>query len=542
MAGPPQMQDPGESHRPKTLTWLPVGPHEELVTFLNKVSPWVDITEDQNDSIIPTWSAANWDPDIDYKYNDILYLRRIGVSTQRQRRMRPWIRENEEEDNPTEYALLFGVDAARTGPNDMAGHSGMTPTDPAFQVSNQSAEGDELDQSLQRHELGLYESLELVAQEALNPRLRPSWPPNLTEALHPWFERSRWTQAQLYREVQPWPGEWNIRYGEHLNGAEGWYNAGTNDDVWNAIQPALQLVSYIIRSGHPYWQAMTSLFHLRAVDPSRDGRTPEQLAGEGSRPYVSIWPNLDDPRVPAPFQGLQVLSDLQFDDDSSRELCLSLLDQHLRFSFQNHSSASSYVNDEGRDFWIPRVSINAERIWPLLVPSFPDSVKAANLFILAGSLLHELAHACAATLRIMVTRPDILAGSRLGRHLSPEIVQALMDLGEEMLGESVLITVGQYQKRWPHEFFPEDKVQGEEGYNFEMYLWGAPTDSLPSNQQDQWSNLRPVCIVTLIKTESLRTSGDSSNVDLLSSLSLLLSQEPIRSPASKGKCPLIRSP
>lgn len=117
-----------------------------------------------------------------------------------------------------------------------------------------------------------------------------------------------------------------------------------------------------------------------------------------------------------------------------------------------------------------------------------------------------------------------------------------MDLGEEMLGESVLITVGQYQKRWPHEFFPEDKVQGEEGYNFEMYLWGAPTDSLPSNQQDQWSNLRPVCIVTLIKTESLRTSGDSSNVDLLSSLSLLLSQEPIRSPASKGKCPLIRSP
>lgn len=539
MAAPPQGQAPGESHRPKALTWIPAGPQEELDTFLRGIGPWEDITEQYNESIIPTWSAADWDPDIDFRYNDISYLRRIGGNAQLQRRMRPWVRQDEDDDNPTEYALLFGVDAARTGRDDMAGHSGMTPTYPAFQASKQSPEGKNLDQSLQRAELGLYKSLELAAQEALNPRLRSGWPPNLTEPLHPWFERPRWTQAQLIREVQPWIGEWNMQYGPQLNGVAGRYNAGTNDDIWNAIQPALQLASYIIRSRHPYWQAMTSLFHLRAVDPSRDGRTPEQLAGEGGRPYVSVWPKADDPRVPAPYQGLQVLRDLGFDDDSSRVLCLSLLDQYLQFSIQNHTSTSSYVNDEGGGFWIPRVSIIAERIWPLLVPSLPDSVKTSYSFFLADSLLHELAHACAATLRIMATRPDVLAGSRLGQGLSPEIVQALMDLGEEMLGESILITVGQYNTRWRHQFFPEDKVQGEEGYNFEMYLWGGPVDSLPGNSQDQWSNLRPVCIMTLTKVKVFQEVA--SKTDLISLSLLLHSLEPIRSPASKGKYPPIRS-
>lgn len=59
------------------------------------------------------------------------------------------------------------------------------------------------------------------------------------------------------------------------------------------MQPALQMASKILQCDHPYWRAITNVYHLRPVPGEKDGRTQAEKADPRYRPYVSFWYEID---------------------------------------------------------------------------------------------------------------------------------------------------------------------------------------------------------------------------------------------------------
>lgn len=386
---------------------------------------------------------------------------------------RPAVRPEDEPRNPSEYARRFGLQPIQAI-RDIWGHSGLTPTDPAFQTSSQPPEDDAFDESIQTMYFH-YTSAELVAQGAYNPRLPISWPPDLDEPVDDLFARYRWSQAGPL-PVGYWEGVWDVRYGAVLNGTPGTYNALANQTVWDAIEPALKLVSRIVRSNHPYWLAMTNMFHMRPVPAAKDGRSPAQRAAQGGRPYTSVWLDDDDtdPRIPAAYPEMAILKSLGFDSEVARSVCLDTLRRHLNFHIY-HIDAEEAGTFAFEDYNLI-IGLDAGLIWPLITTKYvSNSEKVACTFNIANSLLHELAHACAIIHRDMTTRPQLLQRSSFGPRANAEIWGSLKKLGFQIYGvASIVPGTAFWDRPFPRQqLFAEDEVQGEEGLNFEKRLWGG---------------------------------------------------------------------
>lgn len=87
-----------------------------------------------------------------------------------------------------------------------------------------------------------------------------------------------------------------------------------NDELWNALQPALQMASKVLLSEHPFWMAILSIYHMRPVPDERDGRSQEQKADPRYRPYVSIWYDIDRTKM---YPTASALMDLNFDSTAA---------------------------------------------------------------------------------------------------------------------------------------------------------------------------------------------------------------------------------
>lgn len=431
-----------------------------------------DLTQYLKFQVIPVWSEERWDGKYQGSTDGFTFkARQLGLGDFVMGN-RPAIRPEEEHRNPTEYARRFGI-LDKLGSRDGLAHSGLTPTDPAFQASAQRPEADAFDESLQAIFFE-YTSSELVAQGAFNPRLPVTWPPDINEDVHDLVARYRWDQ----KGPQPagwWDGVWDVRYGSILNGTPGQYDAMRNQAVWDAIEPALKLVSRIIRSDHPYWLAMTSMFHMRPVPDAKDGRTPSQKADQGGRPYTSVWldDNEDDPRIPAPYPEMARLKSLGFDSAVSRDVCLEILSANLKFKIVGMEAALAITT--AYDDWNILISLNAGMIWGLLMDRHvSNSEKAAFTFDIVNCMLHEIAHACALVHRDLTSRPHLIYSTTFGPQVTPEMWASLVQLGDEIYGP-LSYYYGQTFLDRPlprQQLFVEDECQGEEGLNFEKQLWG----------------------------------------------------------------------
>ncbi|KAK0732067.1 hypothetical protein B0H67DRAFT_679569 [Lasiosphaeris hirsuta] len=78
---------------------------------------------------------------------------------------------------------------------------------------------------------------------------------DLTGPIHPFLARHRWGVVPGWGTEKEQP-----RYLYNLLGQRGEYDLGTNDLLWAALQPALQLASRIISSDHPFWLALLDLY------------------------------------------------------------------------------------------------------------------------------------------------------------------------------------------------------------------------------------------------------------------------------------------
>lgn len=76
-----------------------------------------------------------------------------------------------------------------------------------------------------------------------------------------------------------------------------------------------------------------------------------------------------------------------------------------------------------------RILVSANMVWPLLVPEFNHSERAAALWDIASCILHELSHAAKFSIMNMICYPDMLRDEQ-GQPLANSIVTDLLDLGQ----------------------------------------------------------------------------------------------------------------
>lgn len=276
---------------------------------------------------------------------------------------------------PTEYARRFGVRPVQTA-RDQWLHSSMTPVTAGFQTSQQPAQANDYDESLQFMIFGCT-TAELAEQGVFNPNIT-GMPIDLDDTnspISPLFAKSKWTQVPPAGSTYArFPGFYDVRYGPTVDGTglEGRYDANANPLVWSALEPALRLASKVLDSEHPYWLALTNIFHYRPVDASKDGRTDADKVAQGGRPYISVWTDSNDVRAPAPYPEMAKLKARGFDDVAARAHCLRLLERYLSFSFMNHGDGvrgmSSAQPDDANNSFSSRIHVSANLIWPLLNP------------------------------------------------------------------------------------------------------------------------------------------------------------------------------
>lgn len=187
-----------------------------------------------------------------------------------------------------------------------------------------------------------------------------------------------------------------------------------DDLFWCAIQPALQLVTRILNSRPPLWQAILDIYTTRIVDDQRD---PRLWAPEGSED--ANYERHQTVAEPRPGKLVCV-----YDGSGINEPALSTLLQTIQATgYRSERHIEEYLNGhvcwevttgfqfscENPDFsmrnpvtWgmtsvnyptsrVIEIEIAAEAIWPLLVDDFTKAEKAVASFSLACIMLHELA-------------------------------------------------------------------------------------------------------------------------------------------------------
>lgn len=158
------------------------------------------------------------------------------------------------------------------------------------------------------------------------------------------------------------------------------------------MQPALRLVSKVLFSNPPFWQAIKDLYTRRPVDHRL---VPEELQ-EGVS-LTSLWLEVDEDKMYAEAR------DLRRSNFDAAGITAFVLDRLLRLGFASFSTTYSAdgVNGltrtpQGKDFSSPtspyviNVLLAPEMVWPLLVPEYSASEKTAVSMRVASVLLHEL--------------------------------------------------------------------------------------------------------------------------------------------------------
>lgn len=147
----------------------------------------------------------------------------------------------------------------------------------------------------------------------------------------------------------------------------------------------MRLASKIIASDHPYWRALTNIFHWRPVDVSRDGRTNAQKVAQGNSPYISVWMDPDDARTPAPYPEMANLKARGFDGAAASAHCLRILDTYLSWSFFNEGDKLGMQQgkpDDQNNSFSTRIYLAAHLMWPLLVPQILSESEKVSVSIL----------------------------------------------------------------------------------------------------------------------------------------------------------------
>ncbi|KAK7981507.1 hypothetical protein PG988_003745 [Apiospora saccharicola] len=290
---------------------------------------------------------------------------------------------------------------------------------------------------------------------------------NLTPLpLHTLVDKSKWEDTLAKGAMEDLP-----RLVYDFWGKREEYDVHRNPAVWEALQPALQLVTRVLNTNPMFWRSLKDLRTRRKVDPKLDPRKVE----DQRTPYLQKMIRLDEIKTPGEdgydedyddrWPELDDLAEAGFDycDHVDR-----LLANHLELGF-----GSGYLDDEGKpcSFTYGRtgvmnygvdtkidIMIAAELLWPLLVPVYSSSEKLCASYMIATTILHELMHATSNAVDLMCGLNDELYDSTQTKEISNQLYywhQGAVD-PECANGEPW----------W------RDDVRCEAGWAFEADFWG----------------------------------------------------------------------
>lgn len=161
---------------------------------------------------------------------------------------------------------------------------------------------------------------------------------------------------------------------------------------------------------------LNGLYTQRRVPRDRDGRTNEEKAKADYREYRSLWYEIDETKMYSEAKGLRdagfdchqcVYSVLMRGMSTWKQMIgtdfitsipftsiANMPPKDLKWSVNvNHPPAYGMTMQDktaGRLWPIPRCTISANLIWPLLVPQYTESEKVGYRLQIAVTMLHEL--------------------------------------------------------------------------------------------------------------------------------------------------------
>ncbi|KAH8688157.1 hypothetical protein BGZ61DRAFT_532971 [Ilyonectria robusta] len=451
----------------------------------------------------PAWTDPDWE-DNGPGRDDLDYPIKNGLMSQ----VRPALLAKDQIQNPTQYAKRFGIfpgrvdGRSRTSPTraesrqvfpsgdvrtgkqvfirleELAAEKGYSLDDFMAQKGIDTSNMRETDEACIR----VYEELlvdeywqgiifgdltmdELRAEDYFTMGDAES---NLKGPLHPLLDRSRWVNTRWlgFEETEP-------RTAYNINGERGEYDPRKNDRVWDAMQPALQLASRLLRADDPFLSAVKDVTNRFRIDDTLD-RRPIEEREETPRFQFRRFVDMNDPDlVPAAKRMRQYPNfNASAFTEAALERCLQLniRSGHYHFGtrfFENAPAgvtAGSALEDPNAPI---RISICAELVWPLLEPNFSTSEKLMASFILATTIVHELMHGWGISHYKWLYSPDAYG-------ISDPVLQGICDeLREE------LYPGGKWSMSMEPSF-EEDSVS-ELGHAYEQHVLGGGSWSLSSN-------------------------------------------------------------
>jgi hypothetical protein len=167
-----------------------------------------------------------------------------------------------------------------------------------------------------------------------------------------------------------------------------------NEELWQALQPALQLVSRVLRSDHPNILALMDLRTRQMVPPEEDPRGQSACTE-----YLTKYVLLHEIDMSKTYPAIQELDSYGYDWHYHT---LRMLDQNLRWCIGSAIIDRETGGKQGPIYGCTRafeldtdhpiqVTLSAELIWPLLVPDYSSSERLVCSFLIASTLLHEYA-------------------------------------------------------------------------------------------------------------------------------------------------------
>ncbi|CCC09136.1 unnamed protein product [Sordaria macrospora k-hell] len=415
-------------------------------------------------NLVPRWTHPNWPQQgIPLPPEEIVPQEgsEAVIKGDATSRLRPALLPEDKWHTPTRYALRYGIfpDDDFRGPRH--GRSRMSPITEAFEH-----EYDNLDQPAPYSLANIAETIaqfktnfveeEVYADDEDYQRAlfhgfttheRINWK---SEPLHPDFDPQESNLSGNLHNLLARDQKW-LSVGEasrpryNLCGKTGEYSVD-DEELWTALQPALQLVTRVLQMNHPFWRAC--LDYLCAIE------IPEHRKSENHQDKKLIYIDPDEPKDF--FRKLGA--------STRARLALEYLQERIWFSIKSSHHFNVVCTgkrnpDDTTGETVPfhrhnpvnfrlEVVIAAEIMWPLLVPEYNIVEKQNCSLVIGTTILHELAHAAHFAMHAQSADPA-----------NPEI----------------------RDRAWDDPFWVNEG-KAEIGYAFENQLWGGTLK--PPHQAD----------------------------------------------------------
>ncbi|KAI2605638.1 hypothetical protein GGR54DRAFT_644271 [Hypoxylon sp. NC1633] len=253
----------------------------------------------------------------------------------------------------------------------------------------------------------------------------------------------------------------------------------TNDSVWQALQPALQLATRVLDSRPPGMRAALDMRTRQPQPQHMDGRPRPRPT-----PAVTTYGPVSDIDRHKMYPQIRMLDDMGFDWDGNVAAVLaSVLRLTIGCAYFTPAPAwdpnTNTYDKLGEDLSVTygwthchragadsqiTITIPAELIWPLMTNAFSQSEKLTTSFAIATTLLHEFMHAISFAHQFL-TRDSYWASKPAGPTGTSDL---LLQLGKELWDD--------FNCKGEHVWRGHGAV--EMGFDFEQSLWGMIPQTL----------------------------------------------------------------